>query len=363
MIEHHINQLPKHKVVVKVAPYKMGAQMHHPSSNQHVLSVQLHGDTKKKMGKNTNEAWNKIKDSQHLFQGVGGGPSDVPIDHDQVGWARVDANAKPGHWHIDEIQSDFQNKDKIKQRKETNADANANELHEHLSHGHDDPQHMIHSAVNELARKYNVGSTSMDTPEDQAKQSNLREFEGEPESTGEIDEAAFTHDTNDYVDNKFSEENVGKEIAEHPNQYLQSAYGKISHDDLATALQDALGGSEPTEAIRDHLSDIKGFDKLSVPEKDALRDYMTTHAGNGPYWGNYMKTVEPNKDKEREKAKLPVHQMDTYDKRPKKLGMKLADKAKVLGEENSSPDEKVQYAKLHKKLEIIRDLMKECNRE
>jgi hypothetical protein len=448
-IDKHIEKLPKHKVVVKVAPYKMGAQLHHPDSKQHVLSVQLHPETKLKMDPATKNAWDRAKHNQHLFEGISGTDEGSntddpkgfqPVPHDQVGWARIDANAKPGHWHVDEIQSDFQNKDKIKstlgtyggydivhdvandkqhplhekakkavelaskldifrqqiehaelrnkyldeyldttrqlEEHQAQKDAkNIEPLHEHLSHGHDDPQHMIHSAVNELGRKYGVNSTSMDTPEDQAKQSNLREFEDSggygDASDYDYDEDAYNKEVDRYLEEHFKPEDIQKEVSEQGNPYLKSAYNKVSHDELGDAISGWLGSDR--DVLVALQGNVKEFNNLSGPEKDALHEFIITQVNRTPdkpdlsnhiiYGENHPDYGGDDAEDDPGKAALPVHQMDTYDKRPRKLGMKEEDKAKVLGEENSKPGEKVQYSKLYKKVIAIRNLMKEYKNE
>lgn len=413
-IDKHIESLPKHKVIIKVAPYEMGAQMHHPDSSQHVISVQLHPETKAKMDDKDKTAWQGIKDDQHLFKDLGAYTTD-PDDprnirtasgeihphkepHDQIGWARVDANAKPEHWHIDEIQSDFRNKDKIKGylqnsvdapiRHATDSDERANSLHQHLSHGHEDPQHMIHSAVNELARKYGVKSTSMDTPEDQRKQSNLKEYENQKRASDEFNRDLYEDDMRHWFKNSITPDIMKQKAKATSNPYLKSAINKINHDNVITILQNSLGSHAALanvvdtlrnpQAISDNIKNgsldiytpgvkkaaiqfAEESQKMSVPERDALVDYFTEKfldedkpdSESERYYGDQEQyEAEPEKD-EREKVNLPVHQINTYNKRPRKLGMKLKNKAEVLGNNYSKPGQEVQYSKLYKKVENI----------
>lgn len=243
MIDQHIANLPKQKVEVKVVHYDMSAQKHR-STPQYVVSVGLHPDTLKQMSPAHRQTWRAAKSFQH----------DLGGHHDQMGWARIDpyrvddeeaAAPNDGHWHLDEIQSDFGTPDKAKKLTDYYADPEyireelnyghhagapeldelwdnfyaAREAHEErhgsssdvrfhadnlhnamkesvqrisaerkakmgptihkdlyklLSHGHEDPQHLVHSAVNQLARQHGITSTSMDLPEDQAEQSGLR---------------------------------------------------------------------------------------------------------------------------------------------------------------------------------------------
>jgi hypothetical protein len=156
MLDQHIASLPKKKVDIKVAPYEMKAQQHREGVPEYVVSVGLHPDTLKNMSPQEKETWNSMKEKQH----------DLGGHEHQVGWARIDpykiesaSNRPPpepretairkllaittdpnhraeiqaeldkhmeaaglsghgefkkgkivpndGHWHIDEIQSDF----------------------------------------------------------------------------------------------------------------------------------------------------------------------------------------------------------------------------------------------------------------
>ena len=258
MIDDHIAKLPKQKVDVHVAPYNMKSQQHR-DGNQHVVSVHLHDDTVNNMDPEHKENWNTISGSQHKFEGID--------SENQMGWARIDP--KGHHWHIDEIQSDFQNTKKIEaapgrthrdndepgdyDENEYGEDgyrfsysnitnSQAKKLHDHLSHGHDDPQHAIHSAVNQLARKHNVQSMSMDTPEDQAKQSSLRIADNsENERSDWIMENAWaTHE--ELWENHEAELKSGKhDIFQNPN--FKSAFDKIGGYDTFKRLVDQTGGT------------------------------------------------------------------------------------------------------------------------
>jgi hypothetical protein len=57
-------------------------------------------------------------------------------------------------------------------------------------------------------------------------------------------------------------------------------------------------------------------------------------------------------------SKLPIHQIDTYHKRPRKLGMQQVDKDKILGEDNDDSAQKVQYMNLHKRLKFFLEQLK-----
>jgi hypothetical protein len=67
-------------------------------------------------------------------------------------------------------------------------------------------------------------------------------------------------------------------------------------------------------------------------------------------------------------SKLPVHQIDTYHKRPRKLGMKEVDKQDLLGEgttKNGHADlaDKVQFMNLHKKLQEYLEQLRKIKAE
>jgi hypothetical protein len=318
MIDKHIESLPKHKVDIHVKPSDVESQKHN-SNPQMVATVHMSDHRFSLMNPADRKKFNTLH--QHSF---------ATDPSKQVGWGRID-DTSHGNWHIDEIQSDLQhlgkldiNSDEIwdqsrnaidnwlSEKKGTGhpswgkintlnekmreKDIGVAAMHEHwremtqeaskhipsvapwvkdeamsegghwsiidpnhfknsddkrlidhISHGHKDPQHMIHSALNALARKHNVGSISMDTPEDQTKQSKL---------------------------NSVTTPN-------HQNPYLPS--------------------------------------------------------------------------------NLPVHQVNTYDKRPKKLGMRRVSKDHIF--EDAGADEEVQWMKLHKALTQIRAILKNTDTE
>jgi hypothetical protein len=488
-IDKHIAGLPKHKVNIQVKPYFMGAQQHRelPSRDKHqyVASMQLHPETLMGMKPEERKAWEGIKGIQHNFDESGdededeGPPVKNEVDH-QFGWARIDPwkstneAAEPaednetihdhepnhGHWHVDELQSDFQNKDKmvaaanaaqepdgydevvedfknnpdhpvaktrraLDEAKDKYADAQEghkthdeslaspeykamneanqkhnetfqdalrekrrqlslkpkpsidhNKLHEHLSHGHDDPQHAIHSAVNALGRKMGVNSMSMDTPEDQARQSQLREHEDDAHMQRDDDASNALHsDAEDHANEHLSDDKHKEAMENHPNKYLKSALGKVSAAKLRGIVSASMSGSEPSEAIHERVHgythnnehhDIhEEMKDLSRPERDALHEYLGKIVVSGPNWQNQKyedirnpEGEEADEGREREKAKLPAHQLHTYDKRPKKLGATLKDKKEVLGDDPSDEAKQVQYMKLHKKLAALCDLLK-----
>lgn len=113
-----------------------------------------------------------------------------PLASHSLGWARVDRLHDKNHWHIDEIQSDFdsvlkhskafhegklsaEGNNNIKDLLETIEPSKASEVIKTLSGSHHDIEHAIHSAVHELARNNNIDSISMDSSADQVNQAGL----------------------------------------------------------------------------------------------------------------------------------------------------------------------------------------------
>jgi len=489
MIDKHIDSLPKQKVNIKVAPYNLKAQQHR-DGQQHVVSVQLHEDTINSMSKD-NRTWHDLDKRQHKFEGID--------DKNQVGWARIDP--KGLHWHIDEIQSDFNNEEKINNnipKKHFDSDIRSNINHkksmdsirwtgvsenlssnyekgnlteqamnhpaikdiakleenlmdayekhggkseEHkaavdkyykafeslgilkphseyvkdhyqekkdtekynsqieglkvnsknmlsvLSHGHDDPQHMIHSAVNQLARKYNVQSMSMDTPQDQARQSWLR-AEG---NNNEMDSETVWQAIEAGDMPQGHERNLANTAENFMEEHGDDIHFKSLQDKLGTgAIRDIAssyatnngadwkyygntgGHSSKDKEILENISEGKKKDKYTSPE--TAKTMLSASDQELNAFSSFLERIhEYNQDKmydhigqTREKSdakiKLPVHQMDTYNKRPKKLGMKPHDKSKVLGEDEEDKQTEVQYHKLHKSLLKLKKALKNVGR-
>lgn len=454
MIDDHISNLPKQKVNVQVGNYTWGAQKHRDNP-QHTLSVQYHPDTLKNMPKDIKNHWDVIKDNQH-------NATDQKGEH-QIGWSRVDSHknengtATPhNHWHVDEIQSDFQNEDKInnksliheeatmdrhvddvkediendpdhefheihnkreqqrmgsgdemsedeeKKNKEyekyVNDEANkrtdnditemknslkgstAKGIHEHLSHGHRDPQHLVHSATNALARKLGVDSMSMDTSEDQARQSGLRSVGMDHHNN--VRENAMFELMERFHPDAWKKQEALLSSGEHPsfnNPNFKSAYEKIGLDDIAklSNISTGTGSSVDAHGNAEGVDSNEGHDyhkgdgrltkiikNLSDPEVHALNEMLYGHhkAVEDEAEEEYIyRQGEYHQDEHTEDkfdmSKLPVHQQDTYHKRPKRLGMKEVPKSTVLGEHETDKANKIQYMNLHKRLQELKELL------
>lgn len=423
MIDKHIAGLPKHKVNVNVDDYKMDAQQHRDGP-QKVFSVNLHPDTIDKMKKEdpkAHEAWEAIKGDQH---DLGDG------NDDQLGWGRVDLHSKPSHWHVDEIQSDFQNKDKLKNKADNlgenipgkvrkfsegfgdfankaieqhpNKEAlqeklkpydhsyhsiehafdkdhgkwaqhhtdmvnnlekegikvpeeykkpmgkeewdklnNAGEdvknhvpsILKHLSGNHEDPQHLVHSAINALARKHNAKSTSMDMPVDQIIQSGL----SNPHMKSGLEKIGGTTKLRDAILSKLKPGNTENGL----NKLLESHKDKLSREEYKTIK--SLGEHLYSELPRgDLLNHHQAADDEA--HKKSMKEY-SDHLDNSLDYHTSMNGRD---------GEVPVHQRDTYDKRPKKLGMKPTNKEDVMGpNHNEDPEDQVQYSKVYKSLQCM----------
>jgi len=540
MIDKHIAGLPKHKVEIKVVPYEEGAQQHRNDVPQYAVSVGLHPDTLKTMSPNSKNAWDYVRSRQHNLKGH---------DH-QIGWARVDPykidngsypgsrniiTPNEGHWHIDEIQSDFGVPKTLEQHiknytdpdnifgniksaassgwREPSDDQDHNQLnkdlkafaetypelvphlntlhqshkdrdrakleafaarradgsgssdtpggrydtpeeikalmakyrdieqqhearikpftdsarslaekiskdreglnHKHmfnlLSHGHEDPMHMVHSAINQLGRQNGIESMSMDTPNHQAHQSGLRPSNA-PEEKYNRDEA---HDqVIDHIQRGGVDDGKVNRLWQ---QYGQNALAGNNHDIHFKSASEKLGPEGLEEfaslvpkdnsswmfnghrddwdsmvadngpyhregtLVQEHnnkgfpeisglsLGVLKKLQNMTNHEKDALSRFANDY--NHHVIGHLAEELGYHYDDDdsghhpdyAEYDDLPVHQVNTYDKRPKKLGFQTVDKKSVLGEHPEDEYDQVQYAKLHKKLRLIQELLRKAS--
>lgn len=507
MIDKHIEKLPKHKVDVKVVPYKMGAQQHRDGVPQYVASVGFHPDTLKNMSSKEKATWKSMQTKQHDLEG-----------HDnQVGWARIDPYKidekdkvvpNKGHWHIDEIQSDFGDPKRIDNHikshtepsnifmdimgaamqtanpdgpgrgnardnqfaldpeafartypelaphfdnykksfndsEEKKAQAHhdlgpggtpqddywnkigkiqdehtanikpfadaatdlsiktskdraaemvpANKMHDVMSHGHDDPMHMVHSAVNQLGRQNGIESMSMDTPNHQAHQSGLQPSNAMENGNGydeQAHEQVIDHiqrgGVNDEQAQDFWQDLGHRAIANNSHDmHFKSATEKLGDEglkqfaslvpkDSSSWMFNGHGDSQWGEALADngYTKDLspevrEKLRTMTDPEKDALSRFANDYSGDvWPQIANHL-GINTNEDygevhPDEAEYDLPVHQINTYEKRPKKLGFQTVHKDDVLGRDPRDSYDKVQYAKLAKKLRLLQELLKKA---
>lgn len=375
MIDEHIAKLPKQKVQIKVVPYEMASQQHREGVPQYTVSVGLHPENKLKSDPAIQNSWNSLKNNQHDLNGL----------EDQIGWARIDPfkvddgkiTPNDKHWHVDEIQSDFHQPDSIEQKQSrsnsTKQQASPEVMHNYLSHGHDDPNHLIHSAVNELARKNGIESMSMDTPEDQARQSMLSsEYTDDSRENAEqhghvIADDQHSNDLQEHIKENYKKEHHDADVENTKNPYLKSALKKFGHEKASELLSNS-SGYNAAEAAKDILDSEQS---LSDPEKHVLIEYVHNKSKEKNWpdrdsnkysdlesdeMDNYLaEHGDTEGDNSRE---VPVHHMNTYKKRPKTLGMKPESKIKILGTDPNDDQEEVQYMRLHKKLLALRTLVK-----
>jgi hypothetical protein len=279
--------------------------------------------------------------------------------------------------------------------------------------GHDDPQHMLHSAANALARKLGVESTSIDTPEDQAKKSVLQTgpamrgrgvWQAAPEwATPHGWQTAannlLRHKSPEHMSRIWDTKGLGAAASEvEDNPDFKSAMDKLGPDGLKTTASlvknhdngwmyngDIDGtwnnGSHPDNqrfpeldketktklngmsqdermALSVFLNKYKGLAHEHVAEQHGLGQRPALDAPTGR-WVDQDNPEDPANENPDDlmNPELPVHQVNTYNKRPKKLGMSTVDKASVLGHDPNDKAEKVQYGKIYKTLEELQDFI------
>ena len=477
-IDKHIESLPKKKVDLSVLP-DFTEQQKHRKNPTFAVSMSMPKDEVDKMSDKTKDLWGRIKTNQHSIGQDGEldaqgrrnssdeeGATPYP---DRVGWVRVDPHHnKEGeakehdHWHMNEIQSDFQNPKKIKyrlgndapvedhpkydqtlqdeeaaaaedkdhplaQRYKENESSNFNvdrsreiakrdhvenvlrkkdpsyfqhgtpeeqeELLNHISLGHDDPQHALHSALNQLGRKLGVESTSIDMPKDQGNKSALQSTTGPNRPAFQFNEQQYrNHHINsgnmssqEQKDSTWGEgggEDLMKEHRDDPD--FSSAVGKLGGMDklkefAGIAHQQTHGGhfegehGDWTDVGEDGPS-VPNHHKLNDDEKNALSSFLLEYHGkvqdavpesslNEERTRQEAAHNERYPIEEEKKRDLPVHQINTYKKRPKKLGFKPTDKDALLGQDSRDNKTQVQFSKLHKNIRDIRALLKKIKEQ
>ena len=182
-IDRYLKSLPHTNYNVSYSKWA-GAQRHDRNVPQKVLQVNMTNDQIRQLHEQgLFNTFKKLHESSHY--------SGHPVDQHSLGWARID-DSHPGHWHIDEIQSDF-GQGTIRQIEKLKDEGRASQvqqkfgipidtLTDHLkkiikvfSGPFKNINHAIHAAVHQSAREKGIQSTSMDTLEDQAKQSGMRD--------------------------------------------------------------------------------------------------------------------------------------------------------------------------------------------
>ena len=214
----------------------------------------------------------------------------------------------------------------------------------------------------------------MDTPEDQVKQSGLALTVGRARRDvvrnlrddifdQVINHPEFREAHNQQYDTHLHPDVVESQRQNAQNPYLRSALKKINGqtlDFVKEHLKLSYGDSEPSLDV----PNIVAIASLPGPEKDAFMDFLRSIGS--PHPDEYMHLADPNllnqmRDAEHQQQELeqnpvalapPVHQIDTYHKRPKKLGFSNVSKESLMPE-HSTPDQEVQYSKLHKMIKAL----------
>lgn len=184
-VDKYLNNLPKHEYNVTHGEWKKGGmQMHDDSVDQNVYQINL-----------TNHHIKQLKD-QGLFEAFRdmqslSHRSGHPVMPHTIGWVRAD-ESHPGHIHFDEAQSDF-GQSTVRQISDADDSPENQEKAEKLKKVNDivkgpfkTVNHMLLGAAHQIARQKGAGSTSMDMPMDQAKQSWMdteKELPGHMQST------------------------------------------------------------------------------------------------------------------------------------------------------------------------------------
>lgn len=387
MIDKHIASLPKHKVEIKIVPYHSAQQQHRPDVPQYVASVGFHPDTLNAMSPKERQSWNLIRNYQHQLGG----------HENQIGWARIDPHRKNngnvmhngGHWHIDEIQSDFgtpkalkdvtdtvfdpreiewearKNMRELFRRRDGSLDYNdadnyqenarafkklypglAPIVDEYSDHSRDSENewNRIANERNKLAEQIQTGPDI--TLEENRKK--LKELDDLLDNHSQVWDQKIPH-INDHLMRYADLHSRWRQAQDFGAHHLKDklAHG---HDDPMHMIHSAinqLGRQHGTESIsmdmpwdQAHQSELRPSNAL--PHKQYPEDKTMWEPSNDP----------PTYDD------LPVHQVNTYDKRPAKLGFNPISKEQVLGDDPNDPYSHVQFNLLYKKLREIQELLR-----
>lgn len=189
---------------------------------------------------------------------------------------------------------------------------------------------------------------------------------------------------NDAIWEKHGQNLVDEHTAEDPD--FKSAADKLGPEKTRKFAEQANSNADSWHFNGAHDDDWGGDDEqlknLSDDEKNALSSFMLKHGNNvqhhagemlgigsrpsedEPYEPETDQTTTPAEEEQMEPEKpLPTHHVNTYSKRPKKLGMKEVDKKDILGDDPSDRTTKIQYAKLHKRLEELNQYITELKKK
>jgi hypothetical protein len=223
-IDAFLDKQPKQKYNISYDTWH-GAQMHDDSNPQKVLQVNL-----------TNDHVKKLKDAgvYELFKELHHDSfrSGHPVRPHTLGWARID-DSQPGHYHIDEIQSDYgtgtirkleryRDEGKLNEEDFNKYKNGIESINNILKGDFKNINHAIAGAAHQVAREKGITSTSYDMPNDQSKQSGLSSKKSLP-----------GHFINTYIQTPKAmnyEQDYPKEKAmpEHKSEYNTVQYRKLT---------------------------------------------------------------------------------------------------------------------------------------
>lgn len=160
-----------------------------------------------------------------------------------------------------------------------------------------------------------------------------------------------------------ADDHMSDESSEHAAQHVDNWLDELTADKIAQKDPDFFNQGE-----------ISGKDKedmltfLSHGHEDPQHALHSAVNALGRKLGIKSMSMDTSEDQSKKSQlnngyKIPVHQMNTYNKRPKKLGMRTVDKKQILGEHHEDkPDHKIQYMNLHKKILRLKEYMAELKK-
>jgi hypothetical protein len=293
------------------------------------------------------DVWNQVRNKQHRFKENDG-------DAHQIGWSRIDAHSKDNHWHIDEIQSDFQHKNQIKNKNldysidrhtfakqrasddlEKWRDANTDEngfIKDIEDPKYKDISKAIKDLQNHYTKKYPTESTQLEK---------------------------WTKDEED-LRNKIMTEAVKSGIVKPDEHYFKQHSGL--HDSISEVINHLSHGHEdPQHMIHSAINalgrklNIKSM-SMDTSTDQARQSGLTTNVANN-------NDADSNQNEKSILSQVPIHQQQTYHKRPSRLGMRHVPKKDVLGEYPDDTAKFIQYMNLHKKLNSFLDTLRKTKKK